>query len=236
MKNLILGFLVFITILSKGQSVDPETFPTVVGSIGNKNVYTNTGGEGKISVQSILDSAKLISGDFIPLSGTEVGNPVTGDIELSQPNESLFLHFKNTDGVGNYLKIKTLDDGGISSQYKFEDYENNVSANSIQLDNFANNTTIRLDNSSIVLSKNGNQITIDPSSVKGIECNADFTANITDLDYTQKKYVDKKVAKIGTDDIEITDFNKGIILTAPNSSRYRITVDNSGNLITTLIP
>lgn len=120
---------------------------------------------------------------------------ITGDIELSQPNESLFLHFKNTDGVGNYLKIKTSDDGGISSQYKYEDYENNVSANSIQLDNFANNATIRLDNSSIMLA-NGNQITIDPASVKGIECNADFSANITDLDYTQKIYVDTHIAFI----------------------------------------
>ena len=236
MRNLILGFLVFITTILKGQSVDPETFPTVIGAISNKNVYTNTGGEGKISVQSIIDSAKLISGDFIPLTGTTVGNPISGDIELSQPNENLFLHFKNMDGVGNYLKIKTSDDGGIYSQYKYDDYENIVSANSIQLNNFVYNTTIRLDNSSMVLSGGGNQITIDPASAKGIECNVNFSANITDLDYTQKIYVDTKVAKIGTDDIEITDFNKGIILTAPNSSRYRITVDNAGNLITTLIP
>mgnify|MGYP003463071668 CR=1 FL=1 len=195
MKNRILVFLVFITSILNAQSVNPETFPTVVGAISNKNVYTNTGGEGKISVQSIIDSAKLISGDFIPLTGTTVGNPISGDIELSQPNESLFLHFKNTDGVGNYLKIKTSDDGGIYSQYKYEDYENIVSANSIQLDNFANNTTIRLDNSSIMLA-NGNQITIDPASVKGIECNADFSANITDLDYTQKIYVDTHIAFI----------------------------------------
>ncbi len=173
--------------------------------------------------------------EYIPLSGTRVGEPVTGDIELSQPNESLFLHFKNTDGVGNYLKIKTSDDGGISSQYKYEDYENNVSASSIQLNNFANNATISLDNSSILLSKNGNQITIDPSSVKGIECSVDFSPNITDLDYTQKIYVDTKASKLGADDIEITDFNKGVILTSPNGSRYRITVDDSGTLITTLI-
>jgi hypothetical protein len=177
--------------------------------------------------------------EYIPLSGTRVGEPVTGDIELSQPNESLFLHFKNTDGVGNYLKIKTEDDGGISSQYKYEDYENNyennVSANSIQLNNFADNATIRLDNSSILFTKNGNQITIDPSSVKGIECNVDFSPNITDLDYTQKIYVDTKASKLGADDIEITDFNKGVILTSPNGSRYRITVDDSGTLITTLL-
>ncbi len=151
---------------------------------------------GQVVTTSISNIGGESGGDFIPLSGTTVGNPVTGDIELSQPNESLFLHFKNTDGVGNYLKIKTSDDGGIYSQYKYDDYENIVSANSIQLDNFVNNTTIRLDNSSIMLSKNGNQITIDPASVKGIECNADFSPNITDLDYTQKIYVDTHIAFI----------------------------------------
>ena len=36
-------------------------------------------------------------------------------------------------------------------------------------------------------------------------------------------------------DIEIGDTAKGVILTAPNASRWRITVDNSGNLTTTSI-
>jgi ABC-type multidrug transport system permease subunit len=43
MKNRILVFLVFITTILKGQSVDPETFPTVVGSVLGKNVYTVVG-------------------------------------------------------------------------------------------------------------------------------------------------------------------------------------------------
>jgi hypothetical protein len=38
-------------------------------------------------------------------------------------------------------------------------------------------------------------------------------------------------------DIEITDKTKGIIMTTPDGTkRYRITIDNSGNLITTLLP
>ena len=214
MKNLILGFLVFITILSKGQSVDPETFPTVVGSIGNKNVYTNTGGEGKISVQSILDSAKLISGDFIPLSGTEVGNPVTGDIEFYNSGEDITKYLKFNNATGGFIFGDENEFVSPNQLYLFDGtYFLSISTAIDRLEIAANN----------------------PNS-KGIGSTSDFTANITDLDYTQKKYVDKKVAKIGTDDIEITDFNKGIILTAPNSSRYRITVDNSGNLITTLIP
>lgn len=66
MKNLILGFLVFITIFSKGQNVDPETFPTVTGNLLNKNVYTNTGGEGKFSISSIkvLDTTSISYADF----------------------------------------------------------------------------------------------------------------------------------------------------------------------------
>jgi hypothetical protein len=53
MKNRILVFLVFITTFLKGQSVDPETFPTLNSGIGLKYLYTNTGGEGKILVDSI---------------------------------------------------------------------------------------------------------------------------------------------------------------------------------------
>jgi hypothetical protein len=53
MKNRILVFLVFITTILKGQSVDPETFPAVTSGVGLKYLYTNTGGEGKILVDSI---------------------------------------------------------------------------------------------------------------------------------------------------------------------------------------
>lgn len=43
------------------------------------------------------------------------------------------------------------------------------------------------------------------------------------------------VGSTTTSDIEITDFNKGIILTASDSSRWRVTVDTSGNLVSTSI-
>lgn len=44
-----------------------------------------------------------------------------------------------------------------------------------------------------------------------------------------------KANLVGADDIEITNTAKGVVLTAPNASRWRITVDNSGNLTTTSI-
>ena len=76
MKNLILGFLVFITILSKGQSVNPETFPTVVGAIGSKNLYTNTGGEGKVSIKAIMDSVKIL--DTATITYADFYTAITG--------------------------------------------------------------------------------------------------------------------------------------------------------------
>jgi len=36
-----------------------------------------------------------------------------------------------------------------------------------------------------------------------------------------------------TEDLEITDFTKGVILRSPNNSRWRITISNSGHLTTT---
>jgi hypothetical protein len=76
MKNRILVFLVFITTILKGQSVDPETFPTVVGSVLGKNVYTNTGGEGKFSVQSIADEVNIL--DTISATYAEFYTLITG--------------------------------------------------------------------------------------------------------------------------------------------------------------
>jgi len=196
----ILVFLIFITSILKGQNVDPETFPTVVGEIGNKNLYTNTGGEGKVAIKTIMDSVTSVS---IPLSGTRVGEPVSGTLEF----EENFIGLSFAYGSSGLFTDSNahLNVYGQNSEVKFKDDE-------VLL--YVGVTTTH----------------------RGFTGSTDFTPNITDLDYTQKIYVDTKVSKLGVDDIEITDFNKGIILTAPNSSRYRITVDNSGVLTTTIIP
>ena len=77
MKNRILVFLVFITTILNAQSVDPETFPTVVGAIGNKKLYTNTGGEGSLTVQRIIDSVKIT--DTISMTYAQFYNTITNN-------------------------------------------------------------------------------------------------------------------------------------------------------------
>ena len=76
MKNLILCFLVFITTFLNAQSVDPETFPTVVGAISGKNLYTNTGGEGKVSIKAIMDSVKIL--DTATITYADFYTAITG--------------------------------------------------------------------------------------------------------------------------------------------------------------
>lgn len=39
--------------------------------------------------------------------------------------------------------------------------------------------------------------------------------------------------EVTADDVEITNATKGVILKSANGTRYRITVDNDGTLITT---
>jgi len=210
MKNIILVFLVFIANILNGQSVNPETFPTVIGEIGNKNLYTNTGGEGKVSIKTIMDSVTSVS---IPLSGTRVGEPVIGDIEFIQ-NGYKGLKTLNSNG-DDYHSLQMGDGGIIVSSKNYPTTETRIEV-------------IDSDGRILLTTNNPNPI--------GYSCSVDCTTYIGNLDYTQKIYVDTKASKLGADDIEITDFNKGVILTSPNGSRYRITVDNSGILSTTIIP
>ena len=174
------------------------------------------------------DSTGNVDGNalgFIPLTGTEVGKPVTGTIVTEAP-----IYLRSYD-VNNVVEIS--DDGGVGQILLKQTDGDAIAAltinNGISFYDGVAHLQFYPDftNNSFIVQGN--------SSSKGISGSSDYTPNITDLDYTQKKYVDTKASEVGADDIEITDFNKGVILTSPNSSRYRITVDNAGTLITTLI-
>lgn len=101
MRKLIAICLVFMTTFLKGQSVDPETFPTLNTGIGNKYLYTNTGGEGKMLVDSVATRSRIywrngVNGqDSMGLGGTLV-QPTVIDI-----NTNPFLI--DCGGYYNYL-------------------------------------------------------------------------------------------------------------------------------------
>ena len=113
---------------------------------------------GQVVTTSISNIGGESGGDFIPLSGTTEGNPITGDIEIQ---DGLKI-FPTIDGGGYYLG------------------DNNIGAISIGANGFIN----------II-----NNFTNNPL-FRGLCGNDDYTANITDLDYTQKIYVDTHIAFI----------------------------------------
>ena len=123
-----------------------------------------------------LPSGGGASGDFIPLSGTVVGSPVTGEIEVVEAGRTIFL---NNGEAENSLVIA---EGGTS----------------IIAEDLINTYTAMI---SVEPSLNKVEVNCDNPASRGLTAVQDFTPNITDLDYTQKKYVDQ-ANSYSTDEIK----------------------------------
>jgi len=81
------------------------------------------------------------------------------------------------------------------------------------------------------------ELNADSSFTKILVSKPDGTIGLTDISNTLdslQTVVDK--GNTSNKDIEISSSSKGLILRSPNGSRYKISVDNSGVLIITLIP
>lgn len=150
------------------------------------------------------------SQNAIPLSGTEVSNPVTGDIEIADDIKIKSVDVSATDG---YLKFrtgqfeqKTTDNIGLTNS---EIRSSGTSAFFRVTDNntgFSNQISV----SNVGIDVNST----DPLS-RGLSAIQDFSPNITDLDYTQKIYVDNiagKIVTLGT--ITFADINAALANTA----------------------
>lgn len=110
------------------------------------------------------------SGEFIPLSGTEVGKPITGDIET---NAGLILK--------GYV-LNGLSSGGVGIG-SFDD----------AIFSLSNSNGGRLD---IAFNDVYSITSLTVSEDKGLSFGVDTSTNITDLDYTQKIYVDSLLPQI----------------------------------------
>ena len=116
------------------------------------------------------------SGNFIPLSGTTVGNPITGDLEWKYDEIQRIL-IKNYNGeedptitlIGNSTTLSQLYTSLLFFQNEFG-------------------------NNQLISGEEGFTITSSVSNSKGLSGSQDFTPNITELDYTQKIYVDSIIS------------------------------------------
>ena len=154
-----------------------------------------------VSRVEVLEDAPVPTGDFIPLAGTEVGSPVTGDIEFLRDNN--FKNIFDGDLFGDFRKVSFEDDSNILSL--------SVSSNP--------------NLGKIFISPNGIFISSNDITSKGIEGNEDYSANITELSFVQKKYVDERgsVFNATTATLSASDLNTaypnakdGFSVIAPN--------------------
>lgn len=120
--------------------------------------------------QEFWTSPDSVAKGYIPLTGTASGKPVTGDIEVGADDYVSIKKSAGSDG-GKELKIGFFDDSGLFLQTKASGNEGSI---------YVSEDRIQINSNS-------------PTSV-GLTSPSDFTANITDLDYTQKKYVDTAIA------------------------------------------
>jgi len=111
-------------------------------------------------------------GSFIPLTGTEVDSPITGDLEMLGESNDLKIFNRYYDGGEDVLNENKLQFGDVSIGLLSEN------DNSEQVSITANSESGNISANSTVPGSRG---------IIGIQ---DFSQNITDLDYPQKIYVD----------------------------------------------
>jgi len=163
--------------------VDGDSFDTALEAISRLNqiVFSKGGGSGGGGT----------TGDYIPLTGTEEGKPVTGPIEFMFPNNIDKTIF-NTDSYQtfNITTAWTNPDDSITN-YGYV----NITGSTVEIGHY--------DGSDVnFLIVGQEQIKLaDRSNSKGLEGEAYYGANYDDLTYVQKKYVDKQHS-YSTDEIK----------------------------------
>lgn len=124
------------------------------------------------------------SQNVIPLSGTEIGKPVTGDIEFSD-NSTLYQGTDEATKLSIQFKSGQIEqkakDNTTSSDTK-------VTTNPLAHDISVNDVTTGYAGF-LNVSADGIHINSSNPESSGLFADVDYSSNITDLDYTQKIYV-----------------------------------------------
>jgi hypothetical protein len=120
-------------------------------------------------IDGVLATEEYIGLNYIPLTGTINGSPVTGPIQMTPYGV-----------VGNIYTTDGTDSSGLYID---------ITEASIGLENPTSGY-----NSFMGVFNDRAYISIQDPASRGLSSSFDYTANITDLDYTQKIYVDNIVA------------------------------------------
>ena len=139
-----------------------------------------------------------VSDGFIPLSGTEVDKPITGDLAFKDDDFAYQIYKANT-ALGN---LSAFIFGEVNCGFAFLH------------STFTKNLT---------LTPEGLEYTDTNPDSFGFRGHVDFSANITDLDYVQKIYVDTKLKQ--------TEATTGAVISFANPQVYNTyTTPTSSNI------
>ncbi|GGB83938.1 hypothetical protein GCM10007424_24930 [Flavobacterium suaedae] len=213
---------------STNSNLIPDT--TLQQITDNGNITTNN-----IEVKGITVNDGTAS-NVLLLSGTEAGKPITGDIEFENTlNGTKKIIAKYEDGYYNNLikSIEFLDednfvlsnkDNNSGTEVKLEFTPNDINFSAIN--SFGNSTSVGIANGEGLYNSSVTISSSIPNS-KGLSGNQDFTANITALDYVQKKYIDD-IPFIELDETSPQTINKVWVGTL--AEYEALTSENSGTL------
>ena len=177
----------------------PQGPQGVSGTILPENVVNAIEGANDPSSRNPFATTSDLGG-YIPIPGTDVGNPVTGDIEVDGETDGIgFVQNFTSDNIINKISFK-IDQG----LYMYSE-DTNLGAKGTII-SFAGGARLRYedDNGFMQLSSTqGAGIVIDSNRVGflGLTGADYFGANYDDTTYVQKKYVDTAVVPLKYGDI-----------------------------------
>jgi hypothetical protein len=196
-------------------SVGPEGTPSGDGSLS----YDNATGVFTYTPPDLSTYAEL--GDYIPLDGTDIGSPVTGDIEFS--SLSFVATITNTaplssqaDDGFDFLGFRSLQGGNVEAFVGVQLEDAPLALISYYDDTSGDLSKITVGFSDLI------QVGGTNASFRGLEGESYYGANYADNTYVQKLYVDTELGNYiplpGTDpgspvtgDIELSNGVKIIL-------------------------
>ena len=229
-------------LIIQNQADDSDiSFRSDDGSGGVTEYFRVDGGNEQIQFSKeikVIDSVKIKVGSggdlqLVHNGSSSIIQNSEGPLVFTQNVDDGEMQFKCDDGSGGTTAYMTIDGGDERVNFsKNAGFSDNVKAM------FGDGLDLRIyhdgSNSYIEDLGTGNLV-INAAARLIINDNADFIkdAEVNLYFDGSKKFETTSTGTLVTGDLEIANSSDGIILESPNGTRFRVTVDNSGNLSTT---
>ncbi len=223
--------------LKAGTKVGTSVPLTLDSDTGTDSTVNLTEGANITLTQTSATEITIASSGGISGSGSN-GQVVfwDGTSSINGNNNLFWDNANNYLGINNAIPTSPLDVNGIVTVSASINVPLVYKANT-DLNLVGGGPQTNFGRSQIQLT-NGGSVTINANSGNSVTINSGGSFAMV-LDSNQKVGIGVTVpdSKLEVDggDIEIDDSASGLILRSPNGTRYRVQVDNSGNLTTTLV-